>query len=232
MHGRFLDTQAKYKTNLYSLTDSAIHGKSNTNTDRGPWPKSFPITCKSAYMKLHIAPRIRARRLLRLLFAYCSLIERRHVPRACLSLGTFSRAPSALATVHKSCAATWGRACVSVDFARRDRSTVRPSAWPLRVAFWHLAVFTVYRQLLSLAYPVLCSPAHTVGLRTPGLGQWDHQSAINKSTSSYFSTSSSLPRSLCHLFLAPSVAIEKAQDLRFFFFLLSGVVASTTYTWI
>jgi len=24
----------------------------------------------------------------------------------------------------------WGRACVSVDFARRDRSSVRPSAWP------------------------------------------------------------------------------------------------------
>ena len=42
-------------------------------------------------MKLHIAPRIHARRLLRLLFAYCSLIERRHVPRACLSLGTFSQ---------------------------------------------------------------------------------------------------------------------------------------------
>ena len=37
-------------------------------------------------MKLHIAPRIRARRLLHLLFDYCSLIGRRHVPRACLSL--------------------------------------------------------------------------------------------------------------------------------------------------
>ena len=41
---------------------------------------------KLAYMKLHIAPRIYARRLLRLLFDYCSLIGRRHVPRACLSL--------------------------------------------------------------------------------------------------------------------------------------------------